>query len=262
MSRNFFNLLRFFLGLFIFLISIQLHSKNILVVLADDFGVDAAPIYSRDDLYGHEGEGSFYSSIVTPTIDSLASEGILFRNAYTNPICSPTRASILTGKYPFQTGLGWPAQSQLDISETIIPEILPQNYRTAAIGKWHLTSPIRGRDADRDHAIASGFEYFAGSLGGMVTDYNNWTKITASHDLGVQVQSNYTTYATTDVANEAIAKIEEFGNEPWFVWIAFNAPHSPFHAPDPSLTVNDVSDDSNNVSKYAAMVEALSLIHI
>lgn len=257
MSRNFLYQLRFILGLFIFLIPIQSYSKNILLVLADDFGVDAAPIYSRDDLYVHADEESLYSSISTPTIDSLAMEGILFRNAYTNPMCSPTRASILTGKYPFQTGLGWPAQAQLNTNETIIPEILPQSYRSAAIGKWHLTSPTRGRSADKDHAITSGFEYFAGSLAGMVTDYNNWTKIVSSINSGTQTQNAFTTYATTDTANEAINKIAEFGDEPWFIWLAFNAPHSPYHVPDSSLTTNDITNNSTNVSKYSAMIEAM-----
>ena len=230
-------------------------ADNILLVIADDFGVDAAGVYNRDDLYGHNGEGA--SPAHTPTIDSLAASGVLFRNAYTNPICSPTRATILTGKYPHQIGVGWPAEAQLDVSETIIPEMLPSAYQSAAIGKWHLTHPSRGPTADKNHPINSGFDYFSGSLGGGVQDYNIWPKLTNSINTSPLIQNNYSIYATTDAANETIAKIQEYADQPWFIWLAFNAPHSPFHAPDPALTTNDVTASSSNTDKYKAMVEAL-----
>ncbi len=230
-------------------------AENILLVIADDFGVDAVGVYSRDDLYGHDGEGA--SPAHTPTIDNLAASGVLFRNAYTNPICSPTRATILTGKYPHQVGVGFPVEAQLEVSETIIPEILPSSYQTAAIGKWHLTHPSRGASADRNHPIHSGFDYFSGSLGGAVRDYNSWPKVTNSSSTSLQVQNNYNIYATTDAANETIAKIEEYADQPWFIWLAFHAPHTPFHAPDPALTTNDVTATSSNTEKYKAMVEAM-----
>jgi arylsulfatase A-like enzyme len=230
-------------------------AENILLVIADDFGVDAAGVYSRDDLYGHNGEGA--TPAHTPTIDSLAASGVLFRNAYTNPICSPTRATILTGKYPHQVGVGFPVEAQLDVSETIIPEILPNAYQTAAIGKWHLTHPSRGPSADRNHPIDSGFDYFSGSLGGAVRDYNSWPKVTNSANSSPQVQNNYSIYATTDAANETIAKIADYADQPWFIWLAFHAPHTPFHAPDPALTTNDVTASSSNTDKYKAMVEAM-----
>lgn len=248
------RLLSFSIAIFVGNISL-VRAENILLVIADDFGVDAAGVYSRDDLYGHDGEGA--SPAHTPTIDSLAASGVLFRNAYTNPICSPTRATILTGKYPHQVGVGFPVEAQLDVSETIIPEILPSAYQTAAIGKWHLTHPSRGASADRNHPIDSGFDYFSGSLGGAVRDYNSWPKITNSSTTSVQVQNNYSTYATTDAANETIAKIADYADQPWFIWLAFHAPHTPFHAPDPALTTHDVTSSSSNTDKYKAMVEAM-----
>ena len=230
-------------------------AENILLVIADDFGVDAVGVYSRDDLYGHDGEGA--SPAHTPTIDSLAASGVLFRNAYTNPICSPTRATILTGKYPHQVGVGYPVEAQLDVSETIIPEILPSVYQSAAIGKWHLTNPTRGPTANKNHPISSGFDYFSGTLSGAVRDYNSWPKVTSSTSMNSLSQNNYTVYATTDAANETIAKIEEYADQPWFIWLAFHAPHTPFHAPDPALTTHDVTESSSNANKYKAMVEAM-----
>ncbi len=79
---------------------------NFLVVVLDDVGVDAIGVYSDDVTYGHDGVGAALGP--TPTIDGIAAEGMLFRHAYANPMCSPTRAAALTGRYGFRNGVGIP----------------------------------------------------------------------------------------------------------------------------------------------------------
>jgi len=131
----------------------QPKQPNIVIVIADDFGVDQVAAY---------GEGV---TACTPNIDRLASEGMLFRNAWTNPVCTPSRASIWTGKHAFRVGVGSPGRGAvLDLAETTMADILP-NYRTAYAGKWHLG----GNDAD--HPNLAGLDDFAGGLGGGVRDY-------------------------------------------------------------------------------------------
>ncbi|MEM9782967.1 MAG: sulfatase-like hydrolase/transferase [Pseudomonadota bacterium] len=223
---------------------------NFLVILADDLGVDAVGVYSRDDLYGHPGEGA--SPGPTPWIDQLAANGILFRNAYSSPTCAPTRASTLTGRFPFRIGIGEPEGAQLSIEETLLPEVLASTHRNGVAGKWHI-----GNNSDIDHPIDSGFDAYAGPLSGSVPSYFSWPKTTNSSTSAGSTQSGFATYVTTDNVNEAIDLINGFGDEPWFVWLAFTAPHTPFHAPPAALISADVNDQSPAEDLYRAAVEAM-----
>lgn len=220
---------------------------NFLIIIADDFGVDKVAVYSRDDLYGHPGEGA--SPPPTPTIDALAAGGVLFRNAYANPVCSPTRAAMLTGRYGLRTGIGVPANPDLPLSELLIPEVLGGTHASGALGKWHL-SPL----SDLSNPGSAGFDQFAGTIAGLVPDYFSWRKITNG-----SAQTNWPVYATTDSVNEAIAAIQDFGDTPWFVWLAFHAPHSPFHVPPSDLHSQLLSGNPNASAPahYAAAVEAM-----
>ena len=139
----------------------------------------------------------------------------------------------------------------LDDGETTIADIVAATHHTAAIGKWHI-----GPDGDADHPIDLGFEYYAGPLGN-VDDYRDWDKATAATGMAGTIDTGITTYVTTDNADEAVAKIAEFGDDPWFVWVAFTAPHAPFHVPPDALTTVAVNDASNNRTKYEAAVEAM-----
>ena len=223
---------------------------NFLVIIADDIGVDGINVYSRDDLYGHPGEGA--NPGPTPHIDQLAAEGILFRNATTNPVCAPTRAEALTGRYGFRTGIGAVDGAVLELDEITIPELLDATHETAAIGKWHI-----GGNNDLDHPIDSGFDYYAGGIGGGLGDYYSWSKTTNSTTTTGATETGYSIYATTDNTDEAIAKIAEFGENPWFVWLAFNAPHAPFHLPPSNLTMIAVEESSDDSTKFKAAVEAM-----
>lgn len=211
---------------------------NILIVIADDLGVDQVGAY---------GEGN---AACTPNIDRLAGEGILFRNAWTNPVCSPSRASLLTGRHAFRLEVGSPGPGAvMDTNELTIADVL-SDYSTACVGKWHLG----GRNVDHPNEV--GFDYYAGDLGGSVDDYFNWSKTTN----GTTVQS--TTYATTDTADEAIQAIQTL-QEPWFVVVSFNAPHTPYHEPPASLCPHTSCECANlpaNPSNFElgrAMIEAM-----
>lgn len=190
-----------------------LRPRNIVLVLADDLGVDMVGAYD---------EGG--APPCTPHIDGLASQGLLFRNAWANPSCTPTRAAMLTGRHGFRTGLGQPgAGAFLELTETTIPEAI-RGYTSSCVGKWHLAQG----PGSASHPNDSGFHYYAGGTGGGVSDYFNWTKTTN----GVAAQT--TVYATTDTVDEAIAAMVGMP-EPWFLFVSLNAPHTPYHEPPASV---------------------------
>jgi arylsulfatase B len=197
---------------------------NILLLLADDLGVDLVGAY-----------GEHPDPAQTPVIDALAQQGLLFRNAYANPVCSPSRAALLTGRHCRRTGFGWGTDyfkegSELPLSEVCIPEALPPAYRRFAVGKWHLGSLKLSGPL---HPNLQGFEHFRGCTGvfpGFIGDgYFNWQKVTDG------ATSTCTTYATTETVNDAIELIQSAGSDPWFALVAFNAPHAPFHKPPANL---------------------------
>lgn len=187
---------------------------NVLVVIADDLGVDLLAAY---------GEGS--APPCTPNLDALAAAGALYRNAWANPVCSPTRAALMTGRHGFRTGIGGIAVPQgpgLSLAEEILPEVLT-GYASAFLGKWHLAGNLGDL-----HPNQSGFGHFAGTVRGSVPDYSSWIKVTDGQSAPT------TTYATTDVADGAVAAIQSLA-EPWLVVASFHAPHTPFHEPPAAL---------------------------
>ena len=226
----------------------------------------------------------------TPAIDTLAAEGVLFRNAYANPLCSTTRATALTGLYAFRNGVGGVVYSSRDATSRIvgldpsIPNVAnllrDAGYDTAAFGKWHVagcdvTHPdCPGGDKlpiDRLHAIRSGFNYFAGTLGN-IPNYCHWYKVIAqrdreTHEPELVSADRSTTYATTDTVEEAIEKIDGDGvadlSEPWLAWVAFNAAHKPLHMVPQNVYDCDeeytLGSESSEVGRYAGMTEHMDL---
>lgn len=238
---------------------------NFLILIADDVGVDRVAVYSRDDLYGHPGEGATPGP--TPHIDQLAAEGLLFRNAWASPFCSPTRASVLTGRFGFRTGVGNVVQpthglAGLPLAETTLPELLV-GHRSALVGKWHVVGSaeepypnVRDCQCDPDHPRHQGFESHQGTLRNIPADdgYFAWPKVVDGVFVGP-----HPVYATTDTVDDAIARIAAFGDEPWLVWVAFNAAHVPLHAPPSALhsfALSGAPADSP-VEHAKAMVEAM-----
>jgi len=223
---------------------------NILLVIADDYGIDSNSLYNTN---------TRASLPPTPNINALHDSGVLFRNACSYPTCSPTRSSILTGRYGFRTGIGFPVMQAYDIAlpgnELTIPKILTANpqlgYRHANIGKWHLG--FGGTDPN----VLGGWGHFSGSLAGGVNNYTQWPKVVNG------VSTTSTNYATTDAVNDSIAWIQQQGTNNWFLWLAFNAPHDPFHKPPndlhsyDALSASQTAVEQNPRPYYEAMAEAM-----
>ena len=129
---------------------------NVLILVLDDIGVDGLNAY---------GLGTDLPS--TPNIDALASKGVVFDNAWSNPVCSPTRATIQTGRYPLHTGVGYTVTEyaqELELSEVTIPEMLKltgTNITSGAFGKWHLGNSSNGGSSSPNLA---GYDHYEGAL--------------------------------------------------------------------------------------------------
>lgn len=208
---------------------------NILLIIADDLGVDRLRGYHNGALMA-----------TTPTLDSLRNAGITFLNATAAPVCSPTRASIMTGKYGSKTGV-LSVPGNLGLEHTTLFDALGEQtenaYATALIGKWHLTNPL-----EPDDPLEFGPDFYDGILRGAPADYYNWSRVQEG------VANQETGYVTTVLTDAAINWIGE-QTRPWFLWLAHPAPHSPFHVP-PAGTYT-IDNPSNNRQQYVAMVEAL-----
>ena len=248
---------------------------NILLIIADDVGVDQIGVY---------GEGT--NPATTPNIDAIARRGVLFRNTWSNPVCSSTRATILTGRYGFRTGVGFVARVGEDLKdrEHTLPEILarhPANrYGTAAFGKWHLNAGhgIEIREQVLAAPYRAGFSFFRGTYKNINRSYFGWQDIILQDRGNGQIELSgggfNPEYNTSEIVNHTASWIHEFEknrpDDPWFVWLAFNAAHQPFHKPPATLHTVDLSDPSITCKNpkpfrtpetlgpcYRAMIEAM-----
>ncbi len=209
---------------------------NILLIIADDMGLDATPNYNI---------GSQKPNM--PNLQNLMNNGITFNNVWANPVCSPTRASILTGNYGTNNGVTR-VGNQLSNSAHILQNDMA-NYATALIGKWHLSNDV-------NQPLSMGIDYYAGILSGGVDDYESWSLV----ENGITTTS--TEYVTSKLTDLAISWVED-QDQPWFLWMAYNAPHTPFHLPPTELhsqgdlPTNQASINSNRLAYYFAAIEAL-----
>lgn len=186
---------------------------NIVFILADDMG------------YGDFGaiNGGLSS---TPTLDQLMADGTCLSQHYTaSPVCNPSRACLLTGRYPHRTGsidtLEWRGLERLNLGETTLAEVLKAGgYATGLVGKWHL-----GSFDMRYHPMHRGFDESVCFRGGM-HDYYNWRL--EYNEKKVKSDGRYLTDVWTD---EAVNFIERHQKEPFFLHVTYNAPHTPLQAP-------------------------------
>ena len=207
--------------------------RNVLLIIADDYGIDSNSLYNSS-------AGAVLPP--TPNINALKASGVLFRNAFSMPTCSPTRACLLTGRHPFRHGVTTAVTAndgQLRASEFTLPRAFAANpalgYSLASFGKWHLT--ISNSFAVDPNNIG-GWPHYSGCLNGAVNSYTAWTKTIN----GVTGTTNgTTTYATTDTTDDAMAWIAAQGTSPWFAWVGYNAPHTPFHKPPNNLHTYDTT---------------------
>ncbi len=219
-------------------------ANNILLLIADDLGADSFPLTATAGA----------SLPPMPNITALKNSGVLFRNAHSQPACSPTRASILTGRNPIRTGIGaqltGAASPQLQLSEFTQPEAFAANptlgFSLAMFGKWHLNSGAGTNDTPR---TVGGWPHFAGTIIGALPDFSAWTKIVNG------TATATTIYATTDLADDLIAWITSRpAGTPWFAWAAFNAPHAPLHVPPAAL--HTYGTPTTDRGMYEAMCQA------
>lgn len=261
-------------------------SPNYILMIGDDMAVETLNCYGVGDASAH-----------TPNLNELCNMGVRFDNFWSQPVCSPTRATLLTGQYGFKNGVGSPVLSTINI-DWKIPQALSQQgqrqdrgqnrnqtnqqdtsdisrpglkadahtfiqtlgsagYQTAAIGKWHLADVNNG---GLNHPLNAGFDHYSGSIrGGGVSTYDGWSKVVDGGEPFGQ-----TGYATSNTVDDGIAWLSKIDTEePFFLWVAFNAPHTPFHMPPKELLSSDARNldpaavNENPHAYYNAMIEAM-----
>ena len=217
---------------------------NIIIILTDDLGW---------------GDVSYHGGYIpTPNIDQLAEDGMEMNRFYSNPVCSPTRASMLTGLHIFNHGVVRPFMNPAAEQTGMPPElkIMPQyfkeaGYQTALSGKWHLGMAKeefwptnRGFETSYGH-MTGGIGYFDHTAAGRLDWHRNGKSLKEEG------------YSTELIANEAINIIQNKDKDrPLFLYVAFNAPHTPIEAPMKNIETFSYLDDKKN-QVYAANVNAL-----
>ncbi|MFJ1956916.1 arylsulfatase [Streptomyces microflavus] len=206
-------------------------APNIVVVLVDDMG------YS--DI------GPFGSEIATPTLDTLADEGVRLTNYHTMPLCSPARAALLTGLNPHRVGYSMVANSDpgfpgygMEIADDIptLAELLHDTgYATYAVGKWHLVRDSASNAADdRDNwPLNKGFDQYYGVLEGLTSLFHPHQLVRDNSPLDIdEFADDY--YYTDDITDQAISMVKSLRahdpDKPFFLYLAHNAVHGPLQA--------------------------------
>ena len=225
-------------------------SPNFLVIMADDLG------------YGDLGcTGS--ESIKTPHIDQLAASGTVFTQAYVaSAVCSPSRAGFMTGRDPrrfgYEGNLNSGAENYATRPEllglpttehTLGDQLKKVGYRTGIVGKWHLGL------SDRFHPNNRGFDYFCGMRNGGHDYFPRQGKNRIERN-GEPVKEFSSPYLTDFFSDEAVRWIEKPTDKPWFLFLSYNAPHTPMQATEADLKVFAHIKD-NKRQTYAAMVHAM-----
>ena len=236
----------------IFALLLQLPDQpNVLIVLMDDVGTDMVAAYGE-----HPDAGP------TPVLDTMAEYGVLFRNAYAHPVCSPTRAGIMTGLMGVRTGvtnsIGYTASGQDDELDCTAWPTLPallgaEGYATALVGKWHLA---KAHLSGPDHPTDCGWDTFRGIMT-VVPDVASWYGYTKVID-GVEGPSPDGVYITTDQRQDVVALGDSLP-QPWVILWAASAPHPPYHEPPAGLHSIAFSDPPTDRERYQAALHALDV---
>ena len=227
---------------------------NILLLIGDDMGNEGFSCYGLND-----------NPANTPTLDELCNQGVRFDNFWSQPVCSPTRATMLTGRYGFRTGVGRPTGGEasgyspeapakpvtaprepeggrgggrggnngrnvnsfgLELAEFTLPMAFKVNPQLG-----YSTAAIGKwhlgdrRNGWEQHPNIIGFDHFSGMIHGTTNSFFAWRKLVDG------VRSGETGYAPDDKTNDAIGWIAGQGDKPWFLWVAYNLGHTPLHLP-------------------------------
>ncbi len=237
-------------AVFLFAAVMPADRPNIVLILSDDMGFS--------DL------GCYGSEIATPNLDALAAKGVRFTQFYNTARCCPTRASLLTGLYPHQAGIGhmmsdWGKdgyRGDLNGNCVTIAEVLkPAGYKAYAVGKWHVTKATKPQSEAEKHnwPLQRGFDRFYGTIhgGGSFFDPCTLTRdnayISPFNDPEYPVREFYYTDAISDHAVRFVREHEK--GKPFFMYVAFTAAHWPMHARE--------KDIAKYKGRYAAGYEAV-----
>ncbi len=201
----------------------EINHPNVVLILTDDQGFGDLGIHGN-------------TLIQTPVIDRLAKESIRFNNFLVSPVCAPTRASLMTGRYSLRTGIRdtYNGGAIMASDEVTIAEVLKgANYKTGIFGKWHLGDnyPSRPNDQGFDEALV----HLSGGMG-QAGDFTTYFKGDSSYFNPVLwhngKQQSYSGYCSDIFTENAIEFIQNNHNAPFFCYLAFNAPHTPLQLPD------------------------------
>ncbi|MFM8274438.1 MAG: sulfatase-like hydrolase/transferase, partial [Gemmata sp.] len=212
---------------------------NVIVIVGDDMGYADVGVHGCKD-------------IPTPNLDALANAGVRFTSGYVSgPYCSPTRAGLLTGRYQTRFGHEFnPAgmAQGLPLTETTIADRMKAaGYATGWVGKWHLGGGDR-------HPQKRGFDEAFGFLGGAHSYFPDKGK--GDTVLRGTKDANETEYLTDAFGREAVAFVDKNKAKPFFLYLAFNAVHTPMHATDARLKKFEGIKDTQRRT-YAAMMFAM-----
>jgi arylsulfatase A-like enzyme len=224
---------------------------NILILLADDLGYADLGVQGCKD-------------IPTPHIDSIAKNGVRCTSGYVSScMCSPSRAGLMTGRSQSRFGheINWEGngpsgEKGLPVTEKTFPQLMKAGgYHTGIIGKWHLGNE------ERFHPMARGFDEFFGFLGGSHDYLMDWRQnnlLQRGRDTvgATSKQPDDSRYLTTVLGNEAAAFIHRNKDAPWFLYLPFNAPHTPQQA-TAALLARFAHIEDKQRQHYAAMVSGM-----
>ncbi len=212
---------------------------NIVLIVADDMGYGDFGLYSEGRVH-------------TPALDQLAAESLRLTQHYAgSAVCSPSRAALLTGRYPHRTGAITPQETlgydRIALDEvTIADSLRAAGYATGLVGKWH-----NGALDPAYHPNARGFDEFAGFRGGWMDYYNWWL------DRNGSIATGDGRYLTDVLTEEAVSFVKRHRNEPYFLMVAYNAPHSPLQAPDDVVERYEAQGHSRGIAITYAMIEEM-----
>ncbi|MBL9139877.1 MAG: sulfatase-like hydrolase/transferase [Verrucomicrobiales bacterium] len=231
--------------------------RNVLLVVMDDVGIDLMPkyveYYATNSVVGDEIDtGSTNTPLATPTFDRLVESGVTFLHAWSSPTCSPTRAGLFSGRSSFRHGVYSPSAPTLPAGTTTIAQVMGDaGYATGLFGKWHLGT-VTADPLGRPHEF--GWDQYAGNLGGMLTDYYNWSRT----ENGVTATS--TTYATSQTKTDAETWITAQSG-PWMATVTFNSAHwaqnagGQYYQLPPAGTAYSVRAAIDDVQMVRSMIE-------